>query len=216
MLGIDIHHLGAGFEQHFNSAIQVTAAGRIADRYDKMHPVMFGEYIPLGWLIPGLYKMTPLAAGLTAGREAAAFDVAGCRLQPDICFENVLPQLIRRQVLELRRTGREPDVLVNLTNDGWFNGSSELDLHLLCGLFRAIECRKPMLIAANTGFSAWIDASGQVQAQGPRRDRGVIIADLLLDDRTSPYLAYGDLPAGACLLACLALAAGGLWRIVRP
>ena len=211
LLGIDIHHLGAGIEQHFNSAIHVAADGRIIDRYDKMHPVMFGEYIPFAAWFPMLYRMSPLAAGLTSGKQAAAFDVAGFRVQPDICFENVLPHLIRRQVLELRRAGREPDVLVNLTNDGWFNGSSELDLHLLCGLFRAIECRKPMLIAANTGFSAWIDASGAIQAQGPRRDRGVIIADVKLDDRTSPYLLYGDLPAGACLLICVGLAVSGVW-----
>jgi len=211
LLGVDIHHLGAGVEQHFNSAIHVAADGRILDRYDKMHPVMFGEYIPFAAWFPVLYRISPLAAGLTSGKQAAAFDVAGFRVQPDICFENVLPHLIRRQVLELRRAGREPDVLVNLTNDGWFNGSSELDLHLLCGLFRAIECRKPMLIAANTGFSAWIDASGTIQAQGPRRDRGVIIADVLLDDRTSPYLLYGDLPAGACLLVCVGLAVSGAW-----
>ena len=50
-------------------------------------------------------------------------------------------------------------MLVNLTNDGWFWGSSELDMHLACGVFRAVECRMPLLIAANTGFSAWIDAT---------------------------------------------------------
>ena len=211
LLGIDVHHIGAGVERHFNSAIQVTADGSIVARYDKMHPVMFGEYIPLASWLPLLYRITPLAAGLTAGSQAATFDYASVRLQPDICFENVLPHLIRRQVLDMRRAGREPEVLVNLTNGGWYNGSNELDLHLLCGRFRAIECRKPMLIAANTGFSAWIDSSGQVRAQGPRNDRGVIVADVELDDRTSPYLNYGDVPAGACLFICVGLAMSGAW-----
>ncbi len=50
-----------------------------------------------------------------------------------------------------------PDVLVNLTNDGWFWGSSILDLQLDCAVLRAVELRRPFLVAANTGFSAWID-----------------------------------------------------------
>ena len=66
--------------------------------------------------------------------------------------------MIRAQVAQLRDEVQEPDVLVNLTNDGWFWGSSELDMHLACAVFRAVECRKPFLIAANTGFSAWIDS----------------------------------------------------------
>ena len=85
--------------------------------------------------------------------------------------------------------GREPDVLVNLTNDGWFWGSSELDMHLACGVFRAVECRKPLLIAANTGFSAWIDGDGRIQEQGPRRAAGVIVAEPRLD--RPPQLVSG-------------------------
>jgi len=79
----------------------------------------------------------------------------------------VLSHVIRSQINTLAAEGKEPDVLVNLTNDGWFWGSSELDLHLACGVFRAVECRKPFLIAANTGFSAWIDSDGRIQQQGP-------------------------------------------------
>ena len=94
-----------------------------------------------------------------------------------------LSHVIRRQVNALAAEGREPDVLVNLTNDGWFWGSSELDLHLACGVFRAVECRKPLLIAANTGFSAWIDGDGRIREQGPRRARDVIVAEPRLDGR---------------------------------
>jgi apolipoprotein N-acyltransferase len=64
-------------------------------------------------------------------------------ISPNICYESVLPHVIRRQINTLQAEGKEPDVLVNLTNDGWFWGSSELDLHLACGIFRAVECRKP-------------------------------------------------------------------------
>jgi len=90
-------------------------------------------------------------------------------------------------------------VLASLTNDGWFWGSSELDMHLICGVFRAVECRKPLVIAANTGFSAWIDGDGRIRAQGPRRETGTVLATVGRDPRKSWYLEHGDWPAGVCL-----------------
>ena len=133
------------------------------------------------------------------------------RIAPNICYETVLPQVIRRQVNTLAAEGREPDILVNLTNDGWFWGSSELDMHLVCGVFRAVECRKPLLVAANTGFSAWIDSDGDIRQQGPRRDTAILLAQPRLDHRRSWYLAHGDWLAGVCLAACGLFAAAGLY-----
>jgi len=126
----------------------------------------------------------------------------------------VLSHVIRDQITIQRARGEEPEILVNLTNDGWFRGSSELDLHLACGVFRAVECRKPFLVAANTGFSAWIDSCGRIVRQAGRRTTGWIVADVELDNRTSPYLAYGDVPAGLCLIACIGLGGFGLVRRV--
>ncbi len=113
---------------------------------------------------------------------------------------------------ELRAAGAEPDVLVNLTNDGWFWGSSELDLHLMCGIFRAVECRKPLVIAANTGFSAVLDADGRVLRQGRRRDTDILVHDVKLDSRASPYVTFGDWGAGTCLLFAISVGGIGLWR----
>jgi len=128
----------------------------------------------------------------------------------------VLPHLIRRQVQTLAHAGREPHVLLNLTNDGWFWGSSELDMHLICGVFRAVEMRKPFLIAANTGFSAWIDANGRILDRGPRRATGTILAEVCPDPRHSLYLRYGDWFAGACLAGCGFLAIVALRRRPLP
>ncbi len=182
--------------------------------YDKIHLVMFGEYFPFADKLRVLYQFTPvntLNIGLQAGTEPVAFQLNGLRLAPNICYESVVPQVIRRQVNELTAKGQEPDVLVNLSNDGWFFGSNALDLHMICGVFRAVECRKPFLIAANTGLSAWIDGNGRIREQGPRLATAVIIADVSKDGRRSLYLWWGDLPAGLCLLACAALASIG-WR----
>lgn len=214
LLGVDIAHC-AGENQmlHFNSALFLDSSGRLRGRYDKMHPVIFGEYVPLGDSFPWLYRLTPMAGGIEAGGAPQAFDVAGLRLSPNICFETCVPHLIRRQVGCLRRDGQEPDVLVNLTNDGWFWGSSELDMHLACGVFRAVECRKPLVIAANTGFSAFIDGSGRVVGRGKRHETDFVVAEVSRDPRTSPYVRYGDWPAGLCLLLTMLLPVAA---VVRP
>ena len=81
----------------------------------------------------------------------------------------MLPHVIRNQLVALRQEGHEPQILVNVTNDGWFWGSSELEQHLACGVFRTVECRRPMVIAANTGISASIDGDGRILAEGPLR-----------------------------------------------
>ncbi len=219
LVGITREHFGPAAEEVFNTALFADASGKIEGYYDKMDLVIFGEYFPLADRLHWLYDFTPvntLGLGLKAGDRPVAFSLKGLRLSPNICYESVVPQVIRRQVVELARQGREPDVLVNLTNDGWFRGSNELDMHLICGVFRAVECRKPFLIAANTGFSAWIDADGRIRARGPRRAPGTLLAEVSPSHRTSLYMKYGDLPAGICLAACLLLAAVGLVERWRP
>ena len=208
LIGVDTEVLGPDRSRTFNSAAFVTRDGDLAGRYDKMHPVVFGEFIPLAERFPWLKRLTPMA-NLSAGQQPAAFPAGGLRIAPSICYETILAHVIRRQVRELAGRGEEPDVLVNLTNDGWFWGSSELDLHLICSVFRAVECRKPLLIAANTGFSAWIDPDGRMVAQGPRRGTGTILATVGREPRQSWYLLHGDWFAGCCLAACVLLAAIG-------
>lgn len=219
LLGVDRYHYGAEGEQSFNSAAFVTRREnrwRLSGCYNKMHLVIFGEYIPFARYFPWVYDLTPLSAEVTPGARPVAFEVNGFRITPNICYESVLPDVIRRQVNGLRKRAKEPDVLVNLTNDGWYWGSSELDMHLICGVFRAVECRKPFLIAANTGISAWIDANGEIVERGPRRATRTILAEVRLDRRDSWYLKHGDWPAGICLAACLVFAVAGCWgRIGR-
>lgn len=197
--------------ERFNSAMWLTPAGDIT-RYNKMHPVLFGEYVPGGQWCPWLYRLTPMPSGLTPGQMPVALPLDDIRLCPNICFENTVPHFLRRQVRDLTADGTPPDVLVTITNDGWFWGSSLLDVHLACGILRAVELRRPLLIAANTGFSASIDAHGRVLAKGPRRDTGVVWAEVTgrIDD-TSLYERSGDWPAGLCLLLCLLIGVSG-WR----
>ncbi len=201
----------AGY-QSFNAALVLDARGTPLACYDKMYPVMFGEYVPLADRFPILYRLTPLPGGLTAGTRPVVVDIAGYSVAPTICYETALPRAIRSIVRRLDATGRRPDVIVNLTNDGWFWGSSELDMHLVAAIFRAVEVRTPILVAANTGFSAAIDGSGRLLARGPRRASGTLRVSLSPDGRHSPWLTAGTLPLGVTLAVVAML--GLEWLVV--
>ena len=200
--------------QQFNTALLVGPDGEVVGRYHKMHPVMFGEYVPLGSWMPWLYRLTPMSRGLDAGDHPVAFEVKGWVLCPAVCFENIVPHLIRRQILELQATGKAPDILVTITNDGWFWGSSLLDHHLACAVFRSVEHHLPMLIAANTGFSAVVDPSGRVVQRGPRRAEGVLRAQVSSGaSGVTLYQRVGDWGLFVCVLICVYAAFRGR---VRP
>ena len=119
-----------------------------------------------------------------------------------------MPHLIRRHVNELAAADQFPDVLVNLTNDSWFWGSSELEMHLACGIFRAVEMRLPLLIAANGGLSAHVDPYGKVLQVTPRQQATTLMVDLpkVAEREFTYYARYGDWFAGICVLCCVVLA----------
>jgi apolipoprotein N-acyltransferase len=221
LIGANVLYAEAGAEspddfKNHNSALFIDTPGgkgKFIGRYDKMHPVIFGEYVPFGDYFPWVYDILPINGGLDEGDGPQAFEVGGVRLSPSICYETMAPHKTRDQIAELRDSGREPDVIVNLTNDGWFWGSAELDLHLICGVFRAVENRKPLLVAANTGFSAYVDSSGRIIQQGPRHEEDILFAEVPITPRgSSLYLRWGDWFAWACFALCAAAVA---WAIER-
>ena len=202
LVGVDrqvVTPRAAGGAEHYNSGLFLDAEGRPVACYDKMHPVMFGEYMPLAAAFPVLYRITPLPAGLSPGTAPIAVEIAGYEVAPTICYETALPEAIRGLMRTLEAAGRRPDVLVNLTNDGWFWGSSELDMHLAAAIFRAVEVRTPVVIAANTGFSAAIDGSGRLLDRGPRRRTATLRVAVRRDGRPTPWLAWGSLPIWVCV-----------------
>lgn len=189
----------------YNCAALVDGAGQVLATYDKTHLVPFGEYIPFASGMPVLYYLTPMSSGLQRGAGPVGMNVptragGSLRVCPSICYETVVPRVIRRHVAELSNTDVRPDVLVNVTNDAWFWGSSELDMHLACGVFRAIENGLPLLVAANGGLSGVVDAAGEVLQVSPRQNEAVLLAEV--PPRTvlaTPYSVHGDWFAGLCL-----------------
>jgi apolipoprotein N-acyltransferase len=191
--------------QQFNSAVLVGRDGKIVGTYDKMHRVMFGEYIPFADWIPYLYKLTPLTGGIIAGTKPAGLWLrATYCFAPNICYETAIPHVIRRQVAALNASDNAPVALVNLTNDAWYWGSSELDMHLACDVFRAVETRVPLVVAANGGISASIDRLGRVRERCGKQTSEFLLADVAPGFLTSWYVQFGDWFAGLCLACCIA------------
>ncbi len=139
------------------------------------------------------------------GDAPKCFDVSGVKVAPNICFESMLPELVSWQVRQLRQANHAPDVLINVTNDSWFWGSSILDHHLACSIFCAVENRRPLLAAANTGLSAEIDGSGRVLQVTKRMTKASLLAKPIADARGGLVQLMGY-PAAwlCCLLSAIA------------
>jgi apolipoprotein N-acyltransferase len=146
---------------YFNSAYYYNREGRFVDRYDKIHLVPFGEFTPLKKYFPFLAKLVPYEIGLTHGRRRTLFHLdtlenGSFTFGSSICYEDTVPLLIRK----FKKDGA--DFMLNVTNDGWFRNSAELDQHLAIMVFRAVENRFCMARAANTGISAFVAPDGTI------------------------------------------------------
>ncbi|MGI9428513.1 MAG: apolipoprotein N-acyltransferase, partial [Bythopirellula sp.] len=199
-----------------NSSVAVNKQGELVGFYDKMHLVLMGEYVPFSDWVPLLKRLTPITGLAEPGERPVAMELASLVFCPNICYETVVPHQIREHVTALTEANHAPDVLVNLTNDSWFWGSSELEMHLACGIFRAVEMRLPLLIAANGGLSAHVDPLGNLLQVTPRQQTALLLVDL--PNRQPPiltcYARYGDWFAGSCVICCVVLGVVG-WQASR-
>lgn len=198
-----------------NTALLIDRDGVPQGRYDKMHLVPFGEYVPFRETLPFMNRFTPYTHDyscrpgesftrfpLFVGETPYSFGVL-------ICYEDSDPILARQYV---RSNGDEKpvDFLVNISNDGWFKGTEEHEGHLAICRFRAIETRRSVIRAVNMGISAVIDPDGKVVelpagtwATAKRMD-GYVIRKVPLDTRGSYYADLGDWLPGACWIALVA------------
>lgn len=193
IVGTDIYDIQPTILKRYNCAGFIGPNAQLLDSYAKMHLVMFGEYFPFNGFFGILYQLFGMAP-LSVGEGDKIFHIREVRLAPSVCFESMVPHRIASQVRQLTAKGDSPDILVNITNDGWFRGSSMLDHHLACSVLMAIENRRPMVIAANTGISAWIDGGGQVQSRASRMSPDQLLAEPYRDSRWGLFQVLGDWP----------------------
>lgn len=203
----------------YNSAILFEPSLRTLSFYHKMHLVPFGEYIPFVQTLPWLMYLTPYRGerlpSLTFGTEPRPLILGPYRLAVTICFEDTIPHVIGR-FFNPGPDSHQPDVLINLSNDGWFHDSSELDMHLAIAVFRAVEHRVPLVRSVNTGLSAMIDGNGEIRAILPKETEDVLSVTVPLDDRTSLYSRWGDWLGLSCVAVTIGLIPIGIVRKRRP
>ena len=214
----------AAWDDTFNSVF-LLSEGRVAGpRYDKLRPTPFGETLPyvqsLPWLRDLVLKVglgaSGMDFGLTPGRDAVSFAVPiedrSVIVNTPICFESSMAPTVRRLVHSARASGRPTELLIVMTNDGWF-GSFDTGraMHLLQARWRSVEHRLPTVRCANTGLSAVIDRNGRVVASLPARQPGVLAGDVEPGAVETVYQAVGDTIGWLCA----ALTAAGVLASIR-
>jgi apolipoprotein N-acyltransferase len=168
-----------------NAAFLVTERG-IEARYDKIHLVPFGEYVPLSGVIGFVRGWAEFIAELEPGTRAVVFAGPPAPFGVVICYEGIFPDLFREFVNNGAR------VMVNMTNDGWFGRTSGPEQHLTMYPFRAVEHRIAVVRAANTGVSAFIAPTGQIVRHLGLFQRDVLVDAVPLRQGRTLYTRLGD------------------------
>lgn len=209
---------------YYNSAVLFSEEGRPVERYDKIHLVPFGEYIPFKKIFSFVEKFAPVPIGdCTAGRDYRVFDffiergdvgngsgwkmLKKVRFSALICFEDIFPSLSR----EFIKSGA--GFLVNITNDAWYKETAAPFQHAQSSVFRAVEFRTNVIRAANTGLSCFIDQKGRisdtVESGGNIFVSGFRTREIILSRAGTPYMRYGD------IFACLCMTYASLYILAR-
>ena len=190
-----------------NSAFTLDPDGREVSRYDKIHLVPFGEYVP-GWALPGLVrKITSDVGNFIPGSSYPVAQSPGGGIGVFICYEAIIPQLARKLV------AGGAGVLVNISNDAWYGDSAAAYQHLEMARLRAIENHRYLLRATNNGLTTLIDPYGRVREESPRYQRLAMPAYFNFETRQTFYTAHGDVFAWLCAaVGGLMLFGGSLGR----
>ena len=181
----------------FNSAVLVSPAGEWTSRYDKVHLVPFGEYLPFPTLFSFAGGLTKEVGQFEHGMSRNPLKAGGEALGVFICYESVFPGEVRQFA------DQGAQVFVNLSNDGWYGDSGAYAQHLNQTRMRAIENNRWILSATDTGVTGSIDPWGRVAARVPRKERAALLAPYALTSVTTFYTRHGDWFAYACAIILL-------------
>jgi len=181
----------------YNAAMVIGPSGERVGRYDKIHLVPFGEYIPFQDLLSFAHKLTGRVSAFSRGQERKVFRLNGHRYGIFICYEAVFADEVR----EFAQLGAE--VLVNISDDGWYGDTSAPWQHLNMARMRAIENRRWLLRDTNNGVTAVIDPYGRVRQSIPRHQTDALPAGYAFRNDITFYTAHGDVFAWACAILSL-------------
>jgi apolipoprotein N-acyltransferase len=181
----------------FNSAALISPNGEWTERYDKIHLVPFGEYLPFPSVFSFAGGLTREVGEFQKGTSRRPLDAGGRRLGVFICYESIFPDEVRQFA------DQGAQVFVNISNDGWYGDSGAYAQHLNQTRMRAIENNRWLLSATDTGVTASIDPWGRVVARAPRKERTALVVPYALTSVTTFYTRHGDWFAYGCAIISL-------------
>jgi apolipoprotein N-acyltransferase len=206
----------------FNAAVLISEGGERVQVYRKIHLVPFGEFVPARHTVPLLAQIIgdQVPGDFKEGTEYSVFTLTNgdVHVAPLICFEDTIGELTRQFVLPSETTPGA-NLLVDITNDGWFERSAGSHQHLANAIFRCVETRRPMIRAANTGVTCFINQFGRI-TQVLRDDTGSTFTEgVLADEIKVPteqeltfYVRHGELFAKVCAAISVLTVAIGVIR----
>jgi apolipoprotein N-acyltransferase len=195
-----------GKVDHYNSAYLISPLGELIGKYDKIHLVPFGEYIPMQNLLFFIGSLGEGIGDFKSGKEIFNFSLPQGKFGVLICFEIIFPDLCRRFV----KGGA--NFLVTITNDAWFGRTSAPYQHFSIAIFRAVENRVFIARAANTGITGLIDPKGKIVNRGGIFTEEAMNGTIRLSKNKSFYTLYGDIFAWLCSAFSIFLLAYALFK----
>lgn len=190
--------------KYTNSAVLIDSNGVTAYFYDKIHLVPFGEYVPLRKI---LFFIDKLTVGIGDYQSGSSYNLAVTpfgKFATLICYESIFPGQVRKFY---QKGG---NFIVNITNDGWFGKTSGPYQHFSMAVFRAIENRKPLIRAANSGISGFIDSKGRIINKTKLFERTYLVENIQENEKISFYIKYGDIFAYLCIVFSLIFLIGNI------
>ena len=187
IFGSPAYRRDRGSVAFFNRAYLISPSAEVLGSYDKVHLVPFGEYVPMKRFLPFVQRLVVSAGDFLPGEKIAPLKFPKASAGVLICFESIFPELARAM------TKKGATLLVNLTNDAWYGMSSAPFQHFSMAVFRAVENRRPVVRAANTGISAFILPSGKIVEQSDLFTEALLTREIPLPDSgLTLYTRYGD------------------------
>jgi len=208
-LGVDIlfgspdYTVDQGVSRFYNSAFLVSPGARLKGKYDKIHLVPFGEYVPLRKALFFIKPIVDQIGDITPGNQITLMQAGEGLCGTPICFEIIFPDLVRKFVL------KGADFIATLTNDDWFGRSSAPYQHFSMAVFRAVENRVPVVRSANSGISGVIAQDGRIV-----RQTDIFVEDAFTEDLSrlktgkTFYTRFGDLFTFLCIAAAVSSLCG--------
>jgi apolipoprotein N-acyltransferase len=208
-LGIVLNNIAygdvPGESRYFNSAYFISSEGRESARYDKIHLVPFGEYVPWKGLFSFAETISKDVGGFEPGVNRVVARLNGHAANAVICFEAVFPDLVRRFV------SGGSQLIINLTNDAWYGDTAAPYQHLAMARWRAVENRRYLLRAANSGISAIVEPTGAVQSSTDLLQPGICEGRFGFISEQSFYSRHGDVFVYLCVMILCLLVIRASW-----